>query len=196
MEPKEARPSSPGTAELLQEYYTAQGKGDLVAMRMSLARLLLSNTPSFELPAEGASLTVLRRRVDAPARGFLVGLQAEYGYVVPLKIGLNRVGKNPMFGDYDFSSMTKSVIEPRQWLIVFRETEVLVGDDHSDNGSYVIPPGSPETNDPVFPAIFRAPASTPSNRIALDWAGNNVVSIQPGAVLLNYKTAFAFGAMI
>ena len=195
MEQKEDLPSSPANAELLQEYYTAHGRGDLVAMRMSLARLLLSNAPSVELPREAASLTVLRRRVDALARGFLVGLEPEFGFVVPLKIGVNRVGKNPMFGDYDFSAITKPVIEPRQWLIIFREKEVLVADDHSDNGSYVVPPGSPETNDPAFSTTFRA-ASAPANRIALDWAGNNVVAIQPGAVLLNYRTAYAFGAMI
>ena len=195
MESNEARRSSPAMAELLQEYYTAHDRGDLVATRMCLARLLLSKAPSFELPQEAASFTVLRRRVDSPARGFLVGLEPEYAYVIPLKIGLNRVGKNPMFGDYDFSAVTRHVIEARQWLIVFRETEVLVADDHSDNGSYVVPPDSAEIHDPAFPATFSA-APAPPNRIALDWAGNNVVSIQPGTILLNYKTAFALGAMI
>lgn len=174
MEPNEARPSSPAIAGLLQGYYTARDKGDPIATRMCLARLLLSNAPSFELPHEAGSMAILKRRVDAPAHGFLVGLQPEYGYVVPLKIGLNRVGKNPMFGDYDFSAMTKTIIEPRQWLIVFRETEVLVADDHSDNGSYVLPPGSPETKGPPFPphSVRRHPPLP----IASRWIGQGTTS--------------------
>ena len=120
-------------------------------------------------------------------------------WVVPLKTGLNRVGRDPMWGDHEKPGVR--ILEPRQWLIVCRAVTALVADDHSTNQSVVLPegPSAHAGPDPLsslgladYAAILTNP---PPGAIPLDWAGETVAELKPGDVLVTCYSAFVFGTL-
>ena len=121
-------------------------------------------------------------------------------YVLPLKIGLNRIGRDPDWGDHEEFPRGVRLMEGRQWLMVCRPPEALVVDDHSTNQSILLPreAGAP---DPV-PDPRRKPGEYSYTRIFgvswpgrvdLDWAGDVVGALGEGDVLLTMYAAFVFG---
>jgi hypothetical protein len=121
-------------------------------------------------------------------------------YCLPLKEGLNRVGKDPAWGDHDRPPSGVRVMEARQWILVCRPPLALVADDHSTNGSMVFPENldrAAGVEDPrysgepySYSALFQRPVP---GRVDLDWHGNRVHEVQEGDVLLTAYAGFVFG---
>lgn len=116
-----------------------------------------------------------------------------YG-VFLLKQGLNRVGLDTNWGD--FEEPTYRSMEGREWLVVVAGNRAFAADDHSSNGSIFLPRDTPRDadGDPRFDAGCTGFGRRRLNgAISLDWEGTNVVELREGDVLISCYSAFVFG---
>jgi hypothetical protein len=172
------------------------GLKHLALLHLVRCRLLAGKIDGDQPPAS-RPLVLVPRLHAADAVAFLGCFSApDRDYVLPLKTGVNRVGRSPIFGDHQENPARPPVLEPRQWLIICRQPGgMLVADDHSSNGSLVLPRDSAairQTSDPSsLEAVFlRAPAQS-----KLDWHGNVVHELHEGDVLVTAYAAFVVGCI-
>jgi hypothetical protein len=150
----------------------------------------------------------IRRRHPSPGSarpvGFLTSFTARGAqYVVPLKIGVNRVGRDPVFGDFDGFPSRPRLVEGRQWLIICTADRTLIADDHSTNQSLVLRrttrlvsgPDDPRFGADRYSYVEFLRCTTEAERVTLDWAGDVVVALEDGDALLNAYAGFVFGRL-
>lgn len=179
-----------------------QQAGQLHRARLFAIRSALRSDPEAASTADGRPIVWVDRAAPLAAEppvAFLASLRPGPVAVYRLKRGINRVGHDPMFGD--FAKAPGHFIESRQWLLTCLEAEELayVADDHSTNQSAVLsrdapPLGShadPRTTEGPFPAALAALDGPGSTR--LDWRGNVVAPLADGDLLLPIYGPFVFG---
>lgn len=118
---------------------------------------------------------------------------ADVDSVFPLKSGINRVGFDQIFGDYERPTFRS--IESRQWLVLIAGGQAFVVDDHSTNGSFVLPRREPRlaSDDPRYDPDCTGFGQPRSGMIQLDWEGSTVVGLSEGDVLITCYSALVFG---
>ncbi len=188
------KPETP--EECLREYHACIDSGTSHLAVMQWVSLWLLNSSSLrdaEPPRDNTILVPFTR--PHTIRAFLACYTDPTAVVVvPLKLGLNRVGRGTMWGDHDWEEAPR-LIEERQWIIVVRLEEALAADDHSTNGSVWLPQDSelPARLTAPFP-LSQVPADTDKGR-QLEWSGDTVVAMQSGDVLVSNYASFVFGKL-
>src|SRR5215831_4399251 len=150
-----------------REAYSAGAKHLALMHRMRYR--LLSGGIDGESPASARPLVVIPRRHAAEPTAFLGCFSdPDRDYVMLLKTGVNRIGSNRMIGDHDGFPRGTALVEARQWLIICRPTESLIADDHSTNGSVILPGNAPEVREIGFPYPLSRAKDQP-RQVTLDW---------------------------
>lgn len=157
---------------------------------------ILSHQVTGETPVSPRELRVIPRRHDAPWVAFLgCFTDPTREYVLPLKIGINRVGLDSRWGDYIYSPDVAHIMEGRQWLVVCQRSGAIVADDHSTNGSVVLDLNSPDTFKIRHPFPLRNLQNPKLDHIELDWNGDIVASLVEKTVIVNNYAGFVFGTV-
>jgi hypothetical protein len=202
------------TDDLVTHYREARARGERHLAQLYRARYGLS-TGDFDGPFRDAGdskplLRVAKRREAETGQpiGFLASFTAiGRDCVFVLKRGINRVGVDPAFGDFDRLKdpagvgPVGAVLEGRQWILVHHPGEVLVMDDRSTNQSVVLPRDCPRIEGVADPRFDEKPYYANMARIrepgtiALDWDGTVVQPLHEGDVLLGCYAALVFGVL-
>jgi hypothetical protein len=181
----------------------AEELGQRNVARVAEVRLaLLTSPPAVATPSGRRLLWVERQNPLAgePTVAFLASLKPDAPLAVyRLKPGLNRVGHDPMFGD--FTKAPGPFIESRQWIITCLERGrvAFVADDHSTNQSAVLSRSAPALTDLADPRTANGPFTTlhatleVEGSVRLDWKGNRVAELEDGDVLCPVYGPLVFG---
>jgi hypothetical protein len=188
------------STDSIRRWSEAQSTGARHLARLHRARYALS-TGDLEggpFPGERPLILVPRRKDAAGTPVAFLASFAGQDFVFPLKHGLNRVGYDKMFGDYDKPAPT-APIESRQWILVVHDGGALVMSDRSTNPSTALPASVPRLDadlEPRFgegPYFFNMCDLAAPGAIKLDWAGTTVHALAEGDALLSPYQPFVFG---
>ena len=179
----------------LMQYRDAAQRGAKHSALLHFVRCgLIAGEISAEPDLHGRPLLTIARRHPAPPFAFLGCFTATANdYFIPLKQGVNRIGRNPIWGDHVEFPAGERLIEARQWLFVCRAGQTLIADDHSTDGSVILPADALELMDPDFCSQPLSLARRAPTWVELDWAGNIVHELREGDVLVTKYAAFIYG---
>lgn len=181
----------------------AEASGQRHFARLAEVRLALLSSPPASTMARGRQvLWVDRQSALAEERtvAFLASLKPSGPIAVyRLKPGVNRVGHDPMFGD--FAKVSGRFIESRQWIVTCLEQSraAFVADDHSTNQSAVLSRDAPALTELADPRTSEGPFTNRhatlemEGALRLDWRGNRVAMLQDGDILLPAYGPLVFG---